>query len=55
MVLDLRPLSRRQPAIGVARQHLGVETVEAVVSRLDLLSSDAEADEPIQLVVFRSE
>jgi hypothetical protein len=38
-------------AIRITRQHFGVE---AVVSRLDLLSSHAKGDEPIQLVVCRA-
>jgi hypothetical protein len=46
-----RALLGGKTAIRITRQHF---SVEAVVSRLDLLSSHAEGDEPIQLVVCRA-
>ena len=58
VIVDVRPLGVGQSVVGVARQHFRVEAIEAtkaVVSRLDLLSSDTESNEPIQLVVSRSE
>jgi hypothetical protein len=42
--LRRRAFLRGQPAIRITRQHFGVE---AVVSRLDLMSSNAKANEPI--------